>query len=74
MWRSPVPVLILLHSNFRLGAPNSNVALVSMFVVAAKMVRVARGQGYWAASARRRSACVVAPTACPRRPTRSVAL
>lgn len=32
------PVLILFHCNFRLGAPNSNVALVSMLVVAASGV------------------------------------
>jgi hypothetical protein len=32
------PVLILFHCNFRLGAPNSNVALFSMLVVAASGV------------------------------------
>jgi hypothetical protein len=32
------PLLILFHCNFRLGAPNSNVALVSMLVVAASGV------------------------------------
>jgi hypothetical protein len=32
------PLLILFHCNFRLGAPNSNVALVSMLIVAASGV------------------------------------
>lgn len=32
------PILILFHCNFRLGAPNSNVALISMLVVAASGV------------------------------------
>jgi hypothetical protein len=33
-WRDPCPVLVLFHSNFSLGATNSNVALICMLLVA----------------------------------------
>jgi hypothetical protein len=65
------PVLVLFHCNFRLGAPNSNVALTSMLVVAASGV-VGRficthiSHGLYGARDDRRAARA-ARSQCPRR-------